>query len=52
MCLINRNRKMLVETYNLTIIGSIGDQWSDIMGNDLGPTVYTNKLPNPMYYVQ
>ncbi|KAF7123686.1 hypothetical protein RHSIM_Rhsim12G0203600 [Rhododendron simsii] len=31
------------------IIGNMGDQWSDILGSDVGNRTF--KLPNPMYYI-
>jgi len=40
-------RKKLVEE-GYRIIGNIGDQWSDIVGDNIG--LRTFKLPNPLYY--
>lgn len=31
------------------IIGNIGDQWSDLIGTNVGNRTF--KLPNPMYYI-
>ncbi|KAF5176957.1 acid phosphatase [Thalictrum thalictroides] len=41
-------RKQLVEQ-GYTIWGSVGDQWSDLVGDCLGERTF--KLPNPMYFV-
>lgn len=31
------------------IVGNIGDQWSDLLGEHVG--LRTFKMPDPMYYV-
>ncbi|PRQ51130.1 putative Acid phosphatase [Rosa chinensis] len=41
-------RKKLEES-GYRIIGNIGDQWSDIMGTNIGNRTF--KLPDPMYYI-
>jgi len=33
------------------IVGIIGDQWSDLLGDHRGES-RTFKLPNPMYYIE
>ncbi|KAI5651223.1 hypothetical protein M9H77_37228 [Catharanthus roseus] len=44
----SKNRDELVlEGYR--IVGNIGDQWSDILGTNVG--LRTFKLPDPMYYI-
>jgi acid phosphatase len=42
-------RRELETSYGYNIIGNIGDQWSDIIGTNVGKRTF--KLPNPMYYV-
>ncbi|KAI5060019.1 hypothetical protein GOP47_0024439 [Adiantum capillus-veneris] len=44
----SKKRKYL-EDNGYTIIGNVGDQWSDLTGQAVGDRVF--KLPNPMYYV-
>ncbi|RDX96374.1 Stem 28 kDa glycoprotein [Mucuna pruriens] len=41
-------RKKLEES-GYKIIGNIGDQWSDILGTNVGNRTF--KLPDPMYYI-
>jgi hypothetical protein len=41
-------RKKL-EKKGYTIIGNIGDQWSDLLGANAGNRTF--KLPDPMYYI-
>ncbi|CAA0836181.1 HAD superfamily- subfamily IIIB acid phosphatase [Striga hermonthica] len=41
-------RRQLVED-GYRIVGNVGDQWSDLMGDALGNRTF--KLPNPMYFV-
>ncbi|TKY64434.1 Stem 28 kDa glycoprotein [Spatholobus suberectus] len=41
-------RKKLEES-GYRIVGNIGDQWSDILGTNIG--FRTFKLPDPMYYL-
>ncbi|TKY64435.1 Stem 28 kDa glycoprotein [Spatholobus suberectus] len=41
-------RKKLEES-GYKIIGNIGDQWSDILGNNTGDRTF--KLPDPLYYI-
>nr|DAD43439.1 TPA_asm: hypothetical protein HUJ06_001669 [Nelumbo nucifera] len=41
-------RKTLEES-GYRIVGNIGDQWSDILGNNTGNRTF--KLPDPMYYL-
>ncbi|XP_047179872.1 stem 28 kDa glycoprotein-like [Vigna umbellata] len=43
----NERRKIEEQGYN--IIGNIGDQWSDILGTNVGGRTF--KLPDPMYYI-
>lgn len=31
------------------IVGNIGDQWSDLLGENVG--LRTFKMPDPMYYI-
>lgn len=38
-----------LEDAGYTIIGNIGDQWSDFSGTNVGNRTF--KLPNPMYYI-
>ncbi|KAK9101182.1 hypothetical protein Scep_024612 [Stephania cephalantha] len=38
-----------LEKQGYKIIGNIGDQWSDILGNSTGSRTF--KLPDPMYYL-
>ncbi|KAK9099203.1 hypothetical protein Syun_026248 [Stephania yunnanensis] len=38
-----------LEKQGYKIIGNIGDQWSDILGNSTGSRTF--KLPDPMYYI-
>ncbi|EXB34861.1 Stem 28 kDa glycoprotein [Morus notabilis] len=41
-------RKQLVKD-GYSIVGNIGDQWSDLLGTDPGNRTF--KLPDPMYYI-
>lgn len=41
-------RKNLEES-GYRIIGNIGDQWSDLLGTNVGNRTF--KLPDPMYYI-
>ncbi|KAL6144615.1 hypothetical protein ACLB2K_055306 [Fragaria x ananassa] len=38
-----------LEESGYTIIGNIGDQWSDLIGTSVGNRTF--KLPDPMYYI-
>lgn len=40
-------RQLVAEGYK--IWGNVGDQWSDLVGEEVGDRVF--KLPNPMYFV-
>lgn len=42
-------RKQLEEAGGYRIIGNIGDQWSDLIGTNVGNRTF--KLPDPMYYI-
>lgn len=42
-------RRKALEDIGYTIVGNVGDQWSDITGYSVGDRVF--KLPNPMYYI-
>eukprot|EP00262_Sarcandra_glabra_P021156 TRINITY_DN8767_c0_g1_i2.p1 TRINITY_DN8767_c0_g1~~TRINITY_DN8767_c0_g1_i2.p1 ORF type:complete len:184 (-),score=30.64 TRINITY_DN8767_c0_g1_i2:216-767(-) len=42
-------RKKLEEEGGYRIIGNIGDQWSDILGTNMGKRTF--KVPDPMYYI-
>ncbi|XP_026453271.1 acid phosphatase 1-like isoform X2 [Papaver somniferum] len=44
----SEKRAMLVKQ-GYRIWGNIGDQWSDILGTDIGGKTF--KLPDPMYYI-
>ncbi|KAF9587714.1 hypothetical protein IFM89_004691 [Coptis chinensis] len=44
----SHQRKKL-EELGFRIIGNMGDQWSDILGTNVGNRTF--KLPNPMYYI-
>ncbi|KAL8030593.1 hypothetical protein ABFX02_14G295800 [Erythranthe guttata] len=44
----SKKRKEL-ETAGYRIVGNVGDQWGDLVGDYVG--MRTFKLPNPMYYV-
>jgi hypothetical protein len=41
-------RKKLVDA-GYVIVGNIGDQWTDLLGEPEGDRTF--KLPDPMYYV-
>ncbi|KAI3908754.1 hypothetical protein MKW98_029304 [Papaver atlanticum] len=45
----SNKRKKLEEKYGYRIHGNIGDEWSDIIGTNIGNRTF--KLPDPMYYV-
>ncbi|XP_015572840.1 stem 31 kDa glycoprotein-like [Ricinus communis] len=38
-----------LEKEGYSIVGNIGDQWSDLLGHNGGRRLF--KLPNPMYYI-
>ncbi|PNT77475.1 hypothetical protein BRADI_1g63390v3 [Brachypodium distachyon] len=42
-------RKQLAEEEGYRIRGNVGDQWSDLQGENVGDRVF--KIPNPMYFV-
>lgn len=39
--------KLVKEGYR--ILGNMGDQWSDVLGHNVGKRTF--KLPNPMFYI-
>lgn len=41
-------RKKL-EDAGYRIVGNIGDQWSDLLGTNVGKRTF--KLPDPLYYI-
>eukprot|EP00798_Chlamydomonas_sp_ICE-L_P003553 gene3553-13624_t len=41
-------REKLMQQYNVRLVGSLGDQWSDLNGDHSAPACF--KLPNPMYF--
>ena len=43
------NARKKLEKSGYRIVGNIGDQWSDILGTNVGNRTF--KLPNPIYYV-
>jgi hypothetical protein len=43
----SERKKLEEEGYR--IIGNIGDQWSDILGTNIGNRTF--KLPDPLYYI-
>ncbi|KAK4790329.1 hypothetical protein SAY86_017633 [Trapa natans] len=44
----SRERTNLVKA-GYRILGNIGDQWSDVLGDNVGSRTF--KLPNPMFYI-
>ncbi|XP_077217529.1 acid phosphatase 1-like [Tasmannia lanceolata] len=44
----SRQRKVLVEE-GYRILGNMGDQWSDLLGRNIGNRTF--KVPDPMYYI-
>eukprot|EP00245_Coleochaete_scutata_P005896 TRINITY_DN19881_c0_g2_i1.p1 TRINITY_DN19881_c0_g2~~TRINITY_DN19881_c0_g2_i1.p1 ORF type:complete len:287 (-),score=42.18 TRINITY_DN19881_c0_g2_i1:192-1052(-) len=42
-------RRVALEEKGYRVRGSVGDQWSDILGPSVGNRTF--KLPNPMYYI-
>ncbi|CAK9174542.1 unnamed protein product [Ilex paraguariensis] len=44
----SNKRKELVKV-GYRILGNIGDQWSDLLGTNIGSRTF--KLPDPMYYI-
>ncbi|CAK9150569.1 unnamed protein product [Ilex paraguariensis] len=44
----SNKRKELVKT-GYRILGNMGDQWSDLLGSNIGNRTF--KLPDPMYYI-
>ncbi|KAI5060018.1 hypothetical protein GOP47_0024438 [Adiantum capillus-veneris] len=42
------SKRKSLEDLGYTIVGNVGDQWSDFTGDSTGNRVF--KLPNPMYY--
>jgi len=43
----SERKKLEEEGYR--IVGNIGDQWSDILGTNIGERTF--KLPDPLYYI-
>lgn len=43
------DRRAQLQQKGHVIVGSFGDQWSDLAGTS--PAVASFKLPNPMYYI-
>ncbi|KAL6334866.1 hypothetical protein AAG906_023671 [Vitis piasezkii] len=43
------NERKKLEQSGYRIVGNIGDQWSDILGTNVGNRTF--KLPDPMYYI-
>lgn len=43
------DRRAQLEARGYTVVGSFGDQWSDLAGTS--PAIASFKLPNPMYYI-
>nr|XP_004302847.2 PREDICTED: stem 28 kDa glycoprotein-like [Fragaria vesca subsp. vesca] len=43
------SEKKKLEESGYRIIGNIGDQWSDLLGTNVGDRTF--KLPDPMYYI-
>ena len=43
------DRRAQLEARGYTVVGSFGDQWSDLAGTS--PATASFKLPNPMYYI-
>lgn len=44
----SKERKKLEEV-GYRILGNMGDQWSDLMGTNVGKRTF--KVPDPMYYI-
>lgn len=44
----SRERTKLVKA-GYRILGNMGDQWSDVIGENVGKRTF--KLPNPMFYI-
>ncbi|XP_071731917.1 acid phosphatase 1-like [Rutidosis leptorrhynchoides] len=42
----NRRDKLVADGYRIR--GNVGDQWSDLVGSNIGDRTF--KMPNPMYY--
>ncbi|KAL5697671.1 hypothetical protein ACHQM5_028791 [Ranunculus cassubicifolius] len=42
-------RRKKLEDQGFRIVGNMGDQWSDILGTNVGDRTF--KLPDPMYYI-
>ncbi|PON54489.1 Acid phosphatase [Parasponia andersonii] len=42
-------QRKILENDGYRIVGNIGDQWSDLLGTNIG--LRTFKLPDPMYYI-
>eukprot|EP00250_Pteridium_aquilinum_P005302 c15416_g1_i1 orf=94-777(+) len=47
--LYKSSKRKALEDLGYSIIGNVGDQWSDLTGFSVGSRVF--KLPNPMYYI-
>ncbi|XP_058074119.1 acid phosphatase 1-like [Magnolia sinica] len=43
------NRRRILEDKGYRIVGNMGDQWSDILGTNVGQRTF--KVPDPMYYI-
>lgn len=46
---IKSSKRKELEAQGYNILGNMGDQWSDILGNNAGQRTF--KLPDPMYYI-
>ncbi|RWR73569.1 Acid phosphatase Class B [Cinnamomum micranthum f. kanehirae] len=46
---IKSSKRKELEAQGYKILGNMGDQWSDILGNNAGQRTF--KLPDPMYYI-
>lgn len=45
----SKKRTELVEVEGYRIIGNVGDQWSDLLGTNVGKRTF--KIPDPLYYI-
>ena len=44
-----KRNELLAQPQRYRIVGNVGDQWSDLVGEHVG--IRTFKVPNPMYYI-
>lgn len=44
-----KRNELLAQPQRYRIVGNVGDQWSDLVGENVG--FRTFKVPNPMYYI-